>query len=268
MNFQNKIKIYDIDFFYNQKQCNNKELPYKVIKILNMNTKINMKVDERKLKIFNRTTKNFNKEDLQKKINSNLNKLAEENMDNIYAVIDVILKERRDSLLDYTIKNLLNKAILQPLFCDVYAKFYKRFYNDETQKIFIKIFNDLINLLENKLNYNDDKNYESFCKFMKDKTRFNGLFNFISSLYKENIVNEKQINFYVNYLIEQMEKEEKEDIEKYFETICKFLLNLKNKNIIEKHLEKLLNVRDNPKNKLGMKYKFMYLDLKDLLKKL
>lgn len=264
----NQIRKYDINFFYSQRNRYNKNLPVNILKILNMNTKINMKVDERKLKIFDRTTKNFNKEDLQKKINSNLNKLAEENIDNIYAVIDVILKERRDILLDYTIKNLLNKAITQPIFCDLYAKFYKKFYNEESQVIFMKMFDDLVELLENKLTYNDDKNYDSFCKFMKDKTRFIGLFNFISSLYRQQIVNEKQINHYVNYLINKMETESNEDTEKYFETVCKFLLNVKNKQLIEENLEKLVNIRENSQNNLGMKYKFMCMDLKDLTKKL
>lgn len=267
MNFNNRIRRYDINFFYNQRQRNTKQLPTKVVKILNMNTKINMKVDERKLKIFDRKTKNFNKEDLQKKINSNLNKLAEENIENIYAVVNVILKERRDILLDYTIKNLLNKAIIQPLFCDLYARFYKKFYNEESQVIFMNIFNDLVKLLDNTLSYKDDKNYDSFCKFIKDKGRFIGLFNFISSLYREGIVNEKQITYYVDYLIKKME-EENEETEKYFETSCKFLINLKNKNIISKNIEKIQEIRDNPKNKLGMKYKFMCLDIKDLLKKL
>ena len=231
-----------------------------------MNTKINMVIDEKKLKMFDRTTKNFNKEDLQKKINSNLNKLSAENIDNIYAIIDVILKERRDILLDYTIKNLLNKAIIQPIFCDLYAKFYKKFYNEESQVIFMKMFDDLVKLMENKLNYNDDKNYESFCKFMKDKTRFIGLFNFISSLYRQKIINEKQINHYVKYLVNKMETESNEDTEKYYDTICKFLLNIKSKKLIKENIETLIKLRDNPKNKLGMKYKFMCMDLKDLIK--
>lgn len=266
MDFKNNIKKYNVNFFYNKRNVYN-NLPENVIKILNMNTKINMKIDERKLKIFNRTTKNFNKEDLQKKINSNLNKLANENIENIYAVINVILKERKDILLDYTIKNLLNKAIVQPIFCDIYAKFYKKFYNQETQEIFMKIFNDLIKLLDNELTYNDDKNYDSFCKYMKDKSRFNGLFNFISSLYREGIVDEKQIMYYIKYLINKIENETNtDDIEKYFDTTCKFLLNIKNKKMIKENLKKLIKLREEPKNKLGMKYKFMCLDLKDILK--
>lgn len=267
MNFQNNIKQYNVDFFYNQRHLYNKKLPVGVIKILNMNTKINMKVDEKKLKIFDKKTKIFNKSDLEKKINSNLNKLAAENIENIYAIVNAILKERKDILLDYTIKNLLNKAINQPLFCDIYAKFYKKFYNEETQQLFIKIFNDLIKLLDNELNYSDDKNYDSFCKYMKDKSRFNGLFNFISSLYREKIVSRKQINFYIEYLINKIEKEtKKDDIEKYYETVCKFLLNVKDKDLIQKNLKKLMDLKNDSKNGLGMKYKFMCLDLKDLLK--
>lgn len=268
MSYQNRIKKYDINFFYSQRQRYTKQLPSNVFKILNMNTKINMVVDERKLKIFDRTTKNFNKEDLQKKINANLNKLSEENIENIYAVINVILKERKDILLDYTIKNLLNKAIIQPIFCDLYAKFYKKFYNQESQVIFMKMFDDLLELMENKLNYSDDKNYESFCKFMKDKSRFIGLFNFISSLYREKIVNEKQINHYVKYLVDKMEKESNEDTEKYYDCICKFLLNIKSKKLIKENIETLMKLRDNPEKKLGMKYKFMCMDLKELMKKL
>lgn len=259
----NKIIRYDINFFYKQRNKSNKKLPLKVTKLLNMNTKINMKIDENKLKIYNNDTK-FNKLELEKKINCNLNKLAEENIENIYKIISVILNERKEILLDYTIKNLLNKAISQPIYSNLYAKFYKKFYDKETKKIFIKLFNDLINLLENKLNYNDDKNYESFCNYIKDKTRFIGLFNFISELYHIRIINKQQILYYNKYLIDKM-KNDQENVEKYFETLYKFSINIKDKKIITNNLKNLNEVRDNEKNNLGMKYKFMLIDLKELL---
>ena len=263
----NNIIRYDIDFFYNQRYNNKKKLPNNVILALNMTTKINMKVDKSKLQVFEKSKNNFKKEELEKKINANLNKLSKDNFDNIFAVIEVILKERRDILLDYTIKNLLNKAIMQPLFCELYAEFYKKFYNKETQKIFLNIFDELINVLEEKFIKGNDKNYDNLCKFLKDKRRFIGLFNFIINLYKLKIVNKKQIIFYIDYLIKKI-KENNQDIEKYCETLCKFLINLKNKSIIEKYLDILTDLKTNKEYKFGMRYKFMIMDIFDLMKKL
>jgi len=263
----NQILRYDIDFFYRQRYNTKKKLPTNVIMALNMSTKINMKVDKEKLKVFEKSKNNFNKEELEKKINANLNKLSKDNFENMFAVIEVILKERRDILLDYTIKNLLNKAIMQPLFCELYAEFYKKFYNNETQQIFLKIFDGLVNILEEKFIKGDDKNYDNLCKYIKDKTRFIGLFNFITYLYKFEIVNKNQIIFYVDYLVKKV-KENNEDVEKYCETLCKFLTNLKNKEIIQKYLEDLTELKTNKEYKFGMRYKFMIMDLFDLTKKL
>lgn len=265
MNNQRIIR-YDINFFYSQR-FTNKKLPDEVLKALNTGTRINMKVDQSKLKIYEKTKNNFNKEELEKKINANLNKLSNDNFENIFAIIEVILKERQDILLDYTIKNLLNKAIMQPIFCDLYAKIYQKFYNKDTEKIFNNIFSELINVLEEKIISGNDKNYDSLCKYVKDKTRFIGLFNFISSLYKLKIVNIKQIYFYVDYLIKKVE-ENTEDVEKYCETLCSFLKKLENKNILTKYLELLKDLKTNSKYKFGMRYKFMLMDLFDLHQKM
>jgi len=263
MNSNNIIR-YNINYFYKQRFNNKKKLPNRVLKILNMNTKINMKIDEEKLKVLEKNKNNFNKEQLEKKINSNLNKLSKENFDNIYILVNTILKEREDILLEYTIKNLLNKAINQPIFCELYAKFYKKFYNNKTQKIFLNVFNDLISLLENKLNCENDKNYNELCRYIKDKNRFIGLFIFISSLYKLKIIKNKHIKYYIDYLIKKI-KENNEDLEKYFETLCKFLTNIENKDLINDYLDILSTFKD---YKLGMRYKFMLTDLFDLYKKL
>ena len=261
---QQKVKTYDINYFYNQRHSGRKtHIPQDALNILNIRTKINLNINKKRLE----KLKTFNKEELEKKINGNLNKLSKDNIKPITILIKAILEEKKDILLDYTIKNLLNKAISQPTFCDLYAEVYQNFHSNESKTVFDKIFKDLIDLLENKYeNSMLDKNYDLFCKNVQDKTRFIGLFNFITSLYHINIVNRKTLGYYIDYLFNKLESEGS-DTEKYVECLCKFLTKINDKKIFQEKLEVLKRL-EGEKEKIGTRYRFMIMDLLDLYKKM
>jgi len=261
---QQKPKSYDIDYFYNQRYSGRKTfIPEQSLNVLNIRTKINMNVKKERLE----ELKTFNKAELEKQINGNLNKLTKDNIKPITILIKAILEEKKDILLDYTVKNLLNKAISQPVFCDLYAEVYQNFHSDESKAVFDKIFKDLIDLLENKYeNSMLDKNYDLFCKNVQDKTRFIGLFNFITSLYHINIVNRETLGFYIDYLFNKLESEDT-DTEKYVECLCKFFTKINDKKIFEEKLEVLKRLR-NEKERISARYRFMIMDLLDLYKKM
>jgi len=262
----NTVKTYDIDYFYNQRNSGRKTfLPEKTLKVLNIRTKINMKVDKKRLENLQKDT--FNKEELERKINGYLNKLSKDNIKPISILIKAILEVKKDILLDYTIKNLLNKAISQPIFCDLYAEVFKNFYSKESRKIFDKIFKDLINLLEDKFDntISSDKNYDLFCKNVQDKGRFIGLFNFITSLYHIKIVDRKTLGFYIDYLFNKLKISTGDDSGKYTECLCKFLTKINDKKIFDEKYE-VLKVLQNEKIRIGTRYRFMIMDLLDLYK--
>jgi hypothetical protein len=203
---------------------------------------------------------NFNVEELEKKINSLLNKLTKDNFDGIYQKINQILDNRK-VLITYTIKNLINKIVLQSIYIDIYVKFYKKIYNEKTQEIFEETFNELCDILQNN-NKNKDDNYDKFCRYIKDKTRYINLFLFLGSLYNNNIISDKIINKNKNYLETLISNSSKEDNEKYVEAYSKFLLKLNNKNFI--NYEKIKVLKKYP---MTMKCKFCLMDIEDSLKK-
>ena len=261
---QQKVKTYDVNYFYNQRHSGRKTyIPQNALNVLNIRTKINLNVNKKRLE----KLKTFNKAELEKKINGNLNKLSKDNIKPITTIIKAILEEKKDVLLDYTVKNLLNKAISQPTFCDLYAEVYQNFHSNESKTLFDKIFKDLINLLENKYEMGMlDKNYDLFCKNVQDKTRFIGLFNFITSLYHINIVDRTTLGYYIDYLFNKLESEDT-DSEKYIECLCKFLTKINDKKVFEEKLEVLKRLKGE-KERISARYRFMIMDLLDLYKKM
>jgi hypothetical protein len=258
------IKTYDVEYFLSQQFGGRKrELPMATLKLLNISTKINMNIDQKRLE----KLKTLNIEELEKKINGNLNKLTKHNIKPITILIKAILEEKKDVLLDYTVKNLLNKAISQPTFCDIYADVYKEFHCHESKIVFDKLFKDLIDLLENKYNNEiTDKNYDLFCKNIQDKTRFMGLFHFISTLYHIKIIDKKILGYYIDYLFNKLESENA-DTEKYVECLCRFLTKINDKEIFEEKIQILQKLKGE-KERISSRYRFMIMDLLDLYKKM
>ena len=253
---------YDVNYFTSIRNTVRKPLPESVMKMLNIQTKIKATMSDNDLKKFTKVIDNFNVEELQKKINSLLNKLSKANFLGIYQQVGEILKNRK-VLIQYTIKNLMNKAIVQTIFGDLYAEFYKKLYNEKTKEIFDETFTELLEVLKGTTTVVEDNNFEQLCVYMKDKTKFNGLFLFLASLYNSKIMKKEIILENIKYLETTIFGEGTELNDKYCEAYTKFLTKLNKKEFI--NLEKINMIK---KQKISMRIKFGLMDLQDFRKSL
>jgi hypothetical protein len=256
-----RLRKYDMEFVYEVSYHVKSKLPLEAVRVLTMSNRIQYKINEEdKLKMV-KEIDNFDKETLQKKINSDLNKLSEKNFDLIFTKINEMLKNR-EVLIEYSINNLINKALLQPLFIELYAKFYSKIYNKETHKIFNNVFNDLLNVMNQKMDEN--KNYDTFCKYIKDKSRFSNLFLLVSKLYKFKIISKDMVKYYLNFLEKSIEEKGNEECVKYVEAYVKFLLDLKE---VEYYKKDLIEQYKTNKEKFKPRIRFMFMDLNDFFLK-
>lgn len=260
-NTMTSVIRYNVGFFNSIRQTVRRPLPVSVMKTLNIQTKIKVTMSDTDLKIFNKKIDNFNVEELQKKINSLLNKLSKANFLGIYQQVSEILKNRK-VLIQYTIKNLMNKAIVQSLFGDLYAEFYKKLYNEKTKEIFDETFTELLEVLKGT-SIVEDNNYDQLCLYMKDKAKFNGLFLFLTSLYNNKIMKKPIIMENIKYLEDTIFGEGTELNDKYCEAYTKFLTKLNKKEFI--NLDKINMIK---KQKISIRIKFQLMDLQDLYKSL
>jgi len=269
MNTRNQQFIqYHEDFIYNMRYSVRRQLPDSVFSILNNNSKIRTKLNDKDLKIFSRVLDNFNPEELKKKINGLLNKLTGQNIDIIYQQLTEILKNR-EVLINHTITRLIQSAmnlVTKPTSEEtmnnlkMYAQLYKKMYNNDTKEIFGKVFNNILESIKGVKN----SNTEQLEKYMKDKTRFNNLLVFMTTLHKYEIVGTEYIKENIKYLEEAILKVSEEENNKYCEGYKLLLTTLNDKQFF--NVNKLEEMKS--KSKLNMRCKFMFMDLKDLYKKL
>lgn len=262
-----QVVRFDIDFITSFRCRANRELPHRTMKILNMSTKINNKLREKDIKIFNRNLDRFNAEELKKKIHTMLNKISEGNFEIMWVKINEILKNRT-ILLEYCINDLIDKAVKSPpVFMKVYTKFYKKIYNDKTKEIFDRIFSDLLEKLSKTKSADVGEGAigsDEFCQYIKDKNQFFGLFLFLSSLYKEKIVTRDVINKYITFLETSFDATEDTDEGAMFiEAYVKMLRDLGTE-FGKERLTKITQYK-RQKDKLNPRMRFMLMDFVDEL---
>ena len=257
-----KVITFDVNYINKFRHQNNCSLPEEVMKILNMSTKIKKTMNVKQAEQFVKELDTFDEPALKKKIHSLLNKLAKTNLDTIFQKVSEILKSRK-VLIEYAIKMLITNVVSMPFLVDTYAEFYKKLYTPETEEIFQNTFKELLSVLEGTQAV-DAKDYDKFCKYMKEKKSFIGLFLFMGSLYEHKIIKNKQIKSNLKYLETTILKSTPEENEKYFDAYSKFLTKLNKKSFI--NLKKLAEIKES--GKLSMRLKFQCMDLVDLQKKL
>ena len=257
-----QVVRFDVDFINSFRCRANRELPQRTMKILNMSTKINNKLREKDIKIFNRNLDQFDEKDLKKKINSMLNKISEGNFEMMWVKINEILKNRV-VLLEYCITNLISKAVMSPApFVKVYTACYKKILNEKTKTLFDKIFGDLLEKLSKTKSADVGEGAigsDEFCKYVKDKGKFIGLFMFLSSLYKEKIITKDVINKYITFLETSFEAtEDKDEGAMFIEAYVKLLRDLGTK-FGKERFDKIKSYKAN-KDKLKPRMRFMLMD--------
>ena len=240
----------------------NRPLPTSVMKILNMSTKIKKTMNNKVLEEFKEKLDLFDEAALKKQIHVLLNKLAKVNIDTIYQKLSEILKNRK-VLIEYAIKMLITNVVAMPFLVDVYAAFYKKLYTPQTEEIFQDTFSELLVVLSGA-EASTDADYDKFCKYMKDKKSFVGLFLFMASLYEQKLIKNKQIKANLKYLETTILKSTQEENETYVDAYSKFIVKLNKKTFIS--LKKITNIKES--GKLSMRLKFQMMDLEDLFAKL
>ena len=261
-----KIVQYDVDFIYEFRYKINKELPHRVMKTLHMNTKIRAVMNEKDLKIFNRKLDHFDADTLKKKINSLLNKLTSKNIDGIYQQVNQILKNRK-VLIEFIIRKLMMYAIQMPMLCNTYAKFYQKIYTKKTEEIFQTTFDELMSVLNGKADsskVNSAEDYDKFCKYLEDKTKYYGLHCLLISLYELKIIKKKQLTDQIKILEDTIMKSSKDENEKFCECYIKVLKKLNKKEFI--NIEKVNEIKSAGVLKPRMRFGLM--DINDLYKSL
>ena len=228
-------------------------------------------------------TKELNKEtDIDKNkrnINSLLNKISKNNFDVIFKKIICNLKDDKDELFEFIIKNIFEKSIIQPFYCPCYVKLYLELinFNNIFKDMIINIcseYFDMIKYYKKMLNENiKDTNYDTFCLIIKNKNKKKGFSQFIGELYLNNIIELDAINKIISILINNINKiitenefdiiennilcltvllntihkdiNKLDNIDKYLKTIEGFS---KNKKIMKRLQFKLMDLLDNIKN--------------------
>lgn len=263
-NMSSKVVQYDLDFFYSFRNQVNKELPTRVMRTLNMKTKIRTVLNDKDLKIFNRNLDNFDAPTLKKKINSLLNKLAAANIDGIFQKVNEILKNRK-VLIEYTIRKLLTYTLKMPMLVDTYADFYKKLYSPKTEEIFQETLKESLNLLNGKVDsskINSAEDYGKFVEYLEDKSKYTTIHLFLALLTKLKIVKETQLLEQIKELEETIIKSTPEQNDKYTECYVKLLHKIHNKKYI--NVDKIKEIIS--AKVVSTRMKFALYDLQDLHK--
>jgi len=164
---------------------------------------------------FNNWKKSLSKEEegiknerdiLCEKIRNLLNKCTNANYESLKVKLIDYIKEDTD-ILNTTLDIMFEMATVQANYCPVYAKFCK--YLTETYDATVKtqILQKCKDSFRNhrKLEVADEENeYDLFCRVMKQKKKFVGMFNFVAHLYKLNMVEIIVVDKYLTLLLSEL----------------------------------------------------------------
>lgn len=256
------VKTFDVNYINSFRHRINRELPFSVMKALNISTKIKAVMNDKDLKIFNRNMDNFDAPTLKKKINSLLNKLSPANIEGIFQKVSEILKSRK-VLIEYTIKQLIVNTLKMPILVDTYAQFFKQLHTPKTEEIFQTTLKESLSLVNGKVDsskINSAEDYGKFVEYLEDKSKYTAIYLLLVSLNKLKIIKDEQILEQFKELEETIIKSTPEQNDKYAETYIKIIRKMSNKKYV--NLEK---IKEMIKAKVvSMRIKFALYDIQDL----
>lgn len=241
----------------------------------------------RKSRILNDVDVDSGPRAFDKELISNLNKISEQNYENIFTRIKSIYDsiEIIDDRVIF-INTICNKAMTET----IYSKLYARLISDINSNIidvvesgelngseqsiskivlnicnnFFKEFNNMS--LEELHNVND---YAKLCEITKMKAHLTGGYIFIANLYKNNIVSHDIVNDYYGLLVLHTKESSDEYIGKYIDAIVNILDNCGAKlqtespeTFKETYMDICYNLISEKKTLLP-KYKFKLMDICD-----
>lgn len=225
---------------------------------------------------------NLTKDDtIKNDINSDFNKLSPKNFEKLSTRIMQLLEKHND-LVGFVVENCFSKATMQPIFCEMYVKFLQILKEKgyELQTI-IDEKCDLFNNQLNEFKNNDDgygkqvtkENYDKFCEETKKKQFKKGYSQFIALLFKEGLIEIKELRQMLKQIQHNIEESMSEPKSSYLEdNITCYVETLDtacNSSNIEMFAvdiffcEKIKMIHDLPK-----RLKFKIMDYQDKIKKI
>lgn len=177
-----------------------------------------------------------------------------------------------DDILNRTITIIFSVATQQSIYCQVYARMCKFLFDKygETVKeqILLKCKEQFRN--HKKLEACDEEDeYDLFCRVMKQKKKFVGMFNLVSYLYEEDIVKDLVIDKYITLLFSELKTNLSEDTKnEYVECLKTVFTNVHQKlknSFEEKFNEYVNNIREMSNNSnFKNRDKFKFMDILEL----
>ena len=225
---------YDFDYILSKKH--NELLNNDIIKLI---SKLNK--DTNTYKIHN-NHKNNNGKNNENRINLELNKLTKTNTDIIYNTIKLYINN--EYLIKYFLTSLINNSVVQHNIIINYVLLYKLF-NEDNKNYNIFLINYCNEIIKKKI---------------KEKTI--GVYNLITHLYIENIINNNDLSNFINYIFNDYDDNEYDIILSSFYSF----LNIDNLVLDNSMILKIKNkIELLSKNLKISRLRFLCLDILDII---
>jgi hypothetical protein len=201
------------------------------------------------------------------KIRNLFNKCTNTNFDALKDKLTEYINSN-DEVLNDTISIIFTIATQQSIYCKVYAKMCKYLYNTYGETVKEQILRKCKEHFRNhkKLEACDEEDeYDLFCRVMKQKKKFVGMFNLVSCLYHIDMVENIVIDKYVVLILSELQTNLSEDTKnEYVECLKTIFTNVHNKmreslekDQLDGYINSITTLSKNPNFKNREKFKFM-----------
>lgn len=173
-----------------------------------------------------------------------------------------------ETMLNDTINIIFSVATQQSVYCQVYAKMCKHLYETYGETVKEQILRKCKEQFRNhrKLEACDEEDeYDLFCRVMKQKKKFVGMFNLVSNLYEIDMVDNVVIEKFITLLLSELKTNLNEDtkneyvecLKTIFTNVYKKLMNSFEKDKMTEYHNDIKNMSSSSNFKNRDKFKFM-----------
>ncbi|KAJ7568258.1 hypothetical protein O6H91_01G025400 [Diphasiastrum complanatum] len=212
----------------------------------------------------------------QRQIKAILNKLTPQNFDKLFEQVKEVHIESAATLTG-VISQIFDKALLEPTFCEMYAKFCVQLskelpeFNEDGEKVTFKRV--LLNKCQEEFERGEREQEEAMRftpeeseeKRLKARRQMLGNIRFIGELYKKSMLTERIMHECIKKLLGGYQNPDEEDVEalcKLMATIGRIIDHAKAKQHIDAYFDRMNELASN--EKLSSRLRFMLKDVIDL----
>jgi hypothetical protein len=207
------------------------------------------------------------------KIRNLLNKCTNTNFDPLKVKLQEYIKDNTE-ILDVTLDYIFEMATFQSIYCQVYAKLCKYLngiYGESIKSQILQKCKERFRTHKKLEACDEEDEYDLFCRVMKQKKMFVGMFNLVSYLYVVDMVDNVVIDKYLDLLISELNTNLNDETKnEYVECLKTLFIN------VHKKLKKDIGTQefnvyvDNIKQlsvnkKFNNRDKFKFMDILELL---